>query len=109
MGVPEIIIFPPVVVPTFVLDPAFKTIELDPVFPVVMLSPKVKFPEVVEALNVESDLVAPTLPPDNVRASEVVIVKACVLALVPLIALEIVCCPPVLLIVESAANVIAPL
>jgi hypothetical protein len=41
-----------------------------------MFSPKVKFPDVVEALNVESDVVAPMLPPDNVKASDVVIVKA---------------------------------
>ena len=111
-GEPEIIIFPEDVLPvppTLADEPAFKTIELDPVFPVVILSPKVKFPEVVEALNVESDVVAPTLPPDNVKASDVVTVRACELALVPLIILEIVCCPPVLLIVEVAAKVIAPL
>ena len=75
-GDPEIIIFPPVVVPIAVLDPAFKTIALDVVAPTVMFSPKVKFPDVVEALKVESDVLAPMLPPDNVNASDVVIVKA---------------------------------
>jgi len=40
-----------------------------------MFSPKVKFPDVVEALNCESDVVAPILPLDNVKASDAVIVK----------------------------------
>ena len=75
-GDPEIIMFPPVVVPIAVLEPAFKTIALDVVLPTVMFSPKVKFPDVVEALNVESDVVAPMLPPDKVKASDAVIVKA---------------------------------
>jgi len=76
-GDPEIIILLlAVVIPIAKLDPAFKTIALDVVLPTVMFSPKVKFPDVVEALKVESDVLAPMLPPDNINASDVVIVKA---------------------------------
>ena len=104
-GAPLIIIFPPVAIPAAVLDPAWRIIASVPVPEVLMLSPIVKFPEVVDALNFVRAVVWPMPPPDNTRASEVVMVKV----FAPLIFAEIVCWPAVLVIVEAPAKVIAPL
>ena len=75
VGLPEMMMLPPVVVPAAVLEPALKIMASVPVPVTAMLLPNVRLPEVVLKFTLVNGVVPP-ITPLTVKASLATVVNA---------------------------------